>query len=48
VRKTVKARRKAELTVDELTELKFDEFKEERKNKQKALMSGYFLLYVLY
>ena len=40
VKKTVKARRKADLKVDELTELKFDEFKEERKNKQKALMSG--------
>jgi len=42
VKKTVKARRKAQLQVDELTELNFDEFKEERKNKQKALMSGYF------
>lgn len=41
VKKTVKARRRAEIQVDELTELKFDEFKEERKNKLKALSSGY-------
>jgi hypothetical protein len=34
--------------VDELTELKFDEFKEERKNKQKALMSGYVPLVIGY
>lgn len=43
VKKTVKARRRAEIQVDELTELKFDEFKEERKNKLKALSSGYVL-----
>jgi hypothetical protein len=48
VKKTVKARRKAELQVDELTELNFDEFKEERKNKQKALLSGYLGLWVGY
>ena len=38
-----KERRREELQVDELTELKFDEFREERKNKQKALTSGYII-----
>ena len=47
MKKTVKARRRAEIQVDELTELKFDEFKEERKNKLKALSSGYVAVFGL-
>ena len=43
VKKIVKARRRAEIAFDELTELKFGEFVEERKNKLKAMSSGYLL-----